>query len=270
MNLFREHRERELAKQAAKAAATSGDGTMDTAKAANIYDQMLSQMAAHKVALKAIQSIKAKADKKAEFIPVYEAYVEGVLAADEDVQDDVVVTIFVWAIDAGQFELALRIAEWALKYDLAAPPEFSRTIATILVEELAGVVLSGRDDIANIAEYLTEVLALVCEKDMPDQVKAKFYKALGIVHTANAPQAALEYMQQALELNPRAGVKKQIAKLEKQIKDLSPAPVPATDAKTKGDKPKVSKPDGGAAGKKTGSDEPPKEPVKQAATDEQQ
>ncbi len=265
MNVFRKHREKTLAAEAAKAAAASGDGNMDTAKATNIYEQMLAQMAAHKVELKGVQSLTAKAEKKAEFIPVYESYVEGILAADEDVQDDVVVTIFVWAMDAGQFELALRIAEWALKYDLAPPPNFTRTIATILAEVIADTALSDRDNIQNYLDVLEDTLDLVRDKDMPDQVKAKLYKALGFANSKAFPEEALEYLEQALKLNPRAGVKKDIKALEKTITDLSPAPVPAEGVQTEAVKAEVETPSGGAAADK--SEQPP---VKQAATDEQQ
>jgi len=261
MNVFRQHRQKVEAEQAAQAAAASGSDNMDTAKASSIYEQMLVQMAAHKVELKAIQSMKGKAEKKAKFIMDYQAYVEGILAADEDVQDDVVVTIFVWAMDAGEFDIALQIADWALKHDLAAPPEFTRTIAAILAEELADAAIANRDNIGDYLDWLSTVLHMVAEKDMVDQVKAKLFKALGYANFDAYPNDALDYFKQAVELNPRIGVKKDIKKLDAKIKDLSPAPAPTKGEKTEASKTEVKTPKVGAAGDK---------PVKQAATDEQQ
>lgn len=245
MNVFRQHREKILAQAAARQATKDGHSTMDAANAANIYDQMLAQLAAHKVELKAIQSLKAKAKKKAAFIPEYEGYVEGVLAADEDVQDDVVVTVLIWAIDAGQIDYALEIAEWALKYDLDPPAGFDRSLASIVVEEIADSAAAHPQP--DKLEGLERVNVLVKDKDVPDPVRAKMYKALGLLSAEENPEQALEYYQLALEYNPKAGVKKTISKLLKSLAKTPPAPDLADSATVKTPVVKPAATDGEAA-----------------------
>ena len=229
MNVFRKHREKEQAKQAAASAARSGGE--DMAGASTIYEHMMVQLEAHKAELKAVKSLKLKAVKKAEFIPIYTAYVDGILAANENVQDDVVMTIFVWALDARDFELALRIAEWALEHDISPPPNFERSVAAILAEEVAENALSDLDKLPEYFDVLESVLELVVDADMPDQVKAKLYKAFGFAHTDEDPNFAHNLLKQALDFNPKIGVKRQIEALERRIKKPAPVKKPAPDQK---------------------------------------
>ncbi len=263
MNIFRQHREKVEAQQAATHAADNGQA--DMAGTASIYEQMMAQLAAHKSELSKIESVKFKAVKKGEFLPIYAAYVDGILAADETVQDDVVVTIMVWALDAGQFELALRIAEWALKHDLAPPPNFTRSIAAIVTEEIADIAIANKDDAQSYLDDLTDVMEMVTDKDMPDQVKAKLYKALGFANNNEHPNVALECFKKAITLNPRAGVKRDIENLERRLKISNPEPVPPT--KEVEVKPKTPI-DGGADGTVQTTDAANATDVKDAPKDE--
>ena len=278
MNIFRQHRQRIQAERAAKQAISSSSQDTSSAKGASIYEQMLAQLAAHKGELKAIESVKAKGEKKRDFLPVYEAYVDGILAADEAVQDDVVMTIFVWALDAGEYEQGLRIADWALRHNIAPPPDFSRSVATILTEELADAALGNRDTIDSYLSYLSEAAELVNEQDMPDPVKAKLYKALGFAITREHPGNALEYFKEAVSLSPKIGVKREIETLERQLKteasgaensdtdtdpdssdnetQASPGAAPAADATSDETPPEDAPADGGADGVETTADEP--------------
>jgi tetratricopeptide (TPR) repeat protein len=244
MNYFEKHKQKILGEQVARQAAEQGREVAGS----NIYEQMLAQLTAHKVELKAVQSVKLKAEKKAEFIPEYLAYVDGVLAADEAVQDDVVVTILVWALDAGDFDLALRIAEWALKHDLAAPPNFTRTLATVLVEETADIALMDKDIAAEFRDDLNHVVHLTKGHDMPDPVRAKLFKATGYAQMDEFPQGALDHFEAALDLDPKIGVKTDIKALKKRIKGLTPATVPAQDETAQDHPPDASSNSGGADG----------------------
>ena len=90
---------------------------------------------------------------------------------------------------------------------------------------------------------------------MPDQVRAKLHKAMGLhlVRTATAADdnpetvpagaakaaraAALDHLRRALALNDKCGVKKDIERLERELKKATeaepaapaPAPAPAHD-----------------------------------------
>jgi len=221
MNVFRQHRERTLAESAARKSADQA--TSEGSVEGSIYEKMFAQLNAHKIELKAIKSVKTKGVRKGEFLDDYAAYVEGILAANEPVQDDVVMTIFVWALDAENIELALSIAEWALAHDIAPPPDFKRSVASILAEEMAELALSDIEFISEYSDYLETVSEMVAEKDMADPVRAKLLKAIGYAKRDDAPEEALSLLKEAIELHPKIGVKRDIETIERQFKNAAEA-----------------------------------------------
>lgn len=238
MNVFRQHREHTLAEAAARKSVDQA--TSEGSAHGNIYEKMFAQLNAHKVELKAIKSVKTKGVRKSEFLDDYTAYVEGVLAANKPTQDDVVMTIFVWALDAENVELALSIAEWALAHDIAPPPDFKRSVASILAEEMAELALSDIEIISEYSDYLETVCEMVAKKDMADPVRAKLLKAIGYAKRDDAPEEALSILKEAASLHPKIGVKRDIETIERQLKSVtaakaketspvSPAPVLATE-----------------------------------------
>lgn len=205
------HRERMLAQQTAEAAGDNG-----TAQATgSAYDLMRAKLAEDKRSLKALQSIEAKIALKRKLLPDYTAWVDGVVAADQPVQDDVVATVMVWAIDAGYIDPALDVADYMLRHGLKLPEHYQRDLPTLLAEEVADQ--AGRVDSTVTAEQLLRVGALTADHDMPDEVRSKLHKATGLALRDTAPAQALEHLQRALQLNARAGVKADIGKLEKQL-----------------------------------------------------
>lgn len=212
------HRERMLAQQTAEAAGDNG-----TAQATgSAYDLMRAKLAEDKRSLKALQSREAKIELKRKLLPDYTAWVDGVVAADQPVQDDVVATVMVWAIDAGNIDDALDIAEYMLRHGLKLPEHYQRDLPTLLAEEVADQ--AGRIDSTVTTEQLLRVGALTAGCDMPDEVRSKLHKATGLALRDTAPAQALEHLQRALQLNGRAGVKADIGKLEKQLAESAKTP----------------------------------------------
>lgn len=207
----KKHFQKAMAAQEAKQAADTG-----LRKDLSQYELMLAQLRQHRMQLKGIQSIQNKATKKAELLPDYADYVAGVLEADAGIEDDVIVTVMVWRIDAGDFEGALQIAEYVIKHDLKAPDTFNRTVGCMIAEEFAESV----DDEFPLP-VLQKVAELVLGEDMPDKVALKLRKALGKhpVLQEEEPATALNHLRIADGLDKRAGVKKEITKLEKLIKE---------------------------------------------------
>ncbi|MGN6655734.1 MAG: phage terminase small subunit [Rhodanobacter sp.] len=205
------HRQRMLAQITAEAAGESA-----TAQATgSAYDLMRAKLAEDKRSLKALQSREAKIELKRKLLPEYAAWVDGVIAADKPVQDDVVATVMVWAIDTGNIAPALAVAAYMLKHDLKLPEHYKRDLPTTLVEEIADE--AGRPGNTVTAAQLLQVGALTEGRDMPDEVKSKLHKAIGLALRDTAPAQALEHLQRALQLNARSGVKSDISKLEKQL-----------------------------------------------------
>lgn len=202
-------RERKLAKQQ-KPQEEMG------AAVATAYEKQLMQLAEDKHRLKAIQSVEKKAELKAELLPKYLPWIEGVLESDAGNQDDVFMTTMVWAFDAGQYEVGLNMADYAIRHKLVMPDQYQRTTATVVAEEIADTALRGG---AVSQETLFAALAMTASSDMPDEVRAKLNKAIGnsCRDSEDWPHASAHY-QRALELNPNAGCKKDLERAERELK----------------------------------------------------
>ena len=97
----RQHRLRVQAEQVAREGGS--------VRHASGYDLMLLQLAEDRRRLKGVQSTVKKAEIKVELLPKYAAWAEGVLAAGGAQQDDVLMYVMLWRIDAGDYAGALEI-----------------------------------------------------------------------------------------------------------------------------------------------------------------
>ncbi|HIE4797428.1 TPA: phage terminase small subunit [Serratia marcescens] len=262
-----------------------------TEAARTAHEQILHRLRMDQSALKRVQSDQAKAEMKKQLLPQYDGWIEGTLDGNSGRQDEVIVTLMIWAIDAGDYPLAVRIGRYVIEHNLAMPDQFRRTAATALVEELCDPILvqvkaDESTDLTAHLQVLDELAQIVDGKDMPDVVLAKLFKVRGFALRGgdDAAQAkALELLRQALKLDANAGVKKAIESLARQVKKAgqttdgagdndadtsgaattdaaaaSKATVPATQRRQRSStarKPSAAKkPDGKGAGKKTKQD----------------
>ena len=207
------HYERVSAEQAAASGAPG-----ESLAGASAYELMLAKLASDRRRLKSIASIERKIEvKRTELLPDYVDYVAGALAGGRGAQDDVLTTVMIWRIDAGDLAGALDIARYALAHRMTLPDQYDRPLATAIAEEFAEAALAafrkgGAIDLAQLAE----VAQLTAPADMHDQVRAKLHKGLGYAaEQGDNSTAALEHLRRALELDSRAGVKQDIARLEK-------------------------------------------------------
>lgn len=215
---IRQHFERVTA---AQAAADAGDAPMR----GDAFDLMQAQLFEDYRRLKSIQSVERKIEVKREILPNYAEYVAGVLDTGRGAQDEVLMRVMLWRIDVGDIDGALAIARYALPHGLKPGDQFERSTAAILVEETADQALALAEDDAHPLDALIEVDQLTQGADMHDQIRAKLHKALGNGHRARGePAAALEHFQRALELNDRIGVKKDIERLERALKQNAAQP----------------------------------------------
>lgn len=202
--------------QAQEAARSGGSG-----RSTKGYDLMLLQLNEDRRRLKGIQSNVRKAEIKVEVLPKYAAWAEGVLSADGAQQDDVLMYVMLWRVDAGDYAGALAIGRHALKHGWAMPLG-SRTTATVLAEEIADAAKA-----AILAKtpfdpaLLLEALEAVDAHDMPDQSRARLHKSIGWVLTESSPASALNHLKRALQLDDKCGVKKDIEQLERKIRNAS-------------------------------------------------
>lgn len=199
------------------AAASAGQGETLVGSA---YELMLAKLATDRRRLKSIASIERKIDvKRAELLPEYVDYVAGALSGGRGAQDDVLTTVMIWRVDVGDYSGALEIARYAIEHRMTLPDQYDRPLATAIAEEFAEASLSSfkKIDTPTVdAAQLAEVAQLTASHDMHDQVRAKLHKAIGYTaDRAGDIPAALEHLRRALELDERAGVKQDIARLEK-------------------------------------------------------
>lgn len=239
MNAIRKHREKVLAELAAHNSAANGEETLE---GHNAYDLMLAKLSTDKTMLKGLKSLKLRGVKKQSMCPEYDAYVDGIIAADETVQDDVLVTMLAWNVDAGNFSRALAIGAHAIKHGLSMPSNYNRTPAAVLAEQIAEAAIKSHEDSNQPSvdfELLKELEALTEPVDMEDQIKSKLMKSLGLAHeklaltdenvgTYEHQREAVGYFKTALSLDPKAGVKKRMEALGRTLKKADEAEASST------------------------------------------
>lgn len=199
---------------------------------ATAYEQMLVKLAADNRTLKQIRSNERKADKKRELLPFWLPWVAGVLANGKGAQDDIIMTVMLWRLDADDIAGALEIARYAMTYGLTMPVGgHRRTTPYLLAEEVALSAQRQRDakqpvELAN----LLDTLALTERADMPDIVRAKLHKITGyVLRDAEQLPEALAHLKRAIQLEAAIGVRKDIEQLERQLR---PKPEPAPKTRT--------------------------------------
>lgn len=208
---------------AASAAATAG-GTLAGSSA---YELMLAKLHADRARLKEVQSIERKIIVKRELLPEYEGWVTGALESGRGAQDDVLVTVFVWYIDTGDYSRALDIAAYAMQHGLTLPDQYDRDIATLLADEIGDAALAAQragDFAAVPVDVLARTLDMTAPRDMPDPARAKLHKAFGLASREQSPMTALVHLKRALELHEGSGVKRDIAALEAALKKAGESP----------------------------------------------
>ncbi|TMJ19038.1 MAG: terminase [Alphaproteobacteria bacterium] len=239
MSLARRHRDRCLATASAAAAALAPEQRGPEGPEATAYELMRAQLGQDLAKLREIQSTEGKIGLKCDLIPNYYAWCAGVLDAvaaegATGAQDDVVAQIMIWAIDVEDYRLALDLAAYVLRWKVELPSRFERTAGCVVAEQIAENALKtlGAGDAFDLA-VLLEADDLTAGEDMPDQVRAKLAKAIGLelARAADAIEAgadgpagakraategAISRLRRALELDPKAGVKKQVERLERE------------------------------------------------------
>lgn len=95
--------------------------------AGSAYELMLAKLATDRRRLKSIMSIERKIEvKRVELLPEYVDYVAGALAGGRGAQDDVLTTVMIWRVDAGDYAGALDIARYAIAHRMTLPDQYDR------------------------------------------------------------------------------------------------------------------------------------------------
>lgn len=200
---------------------------------ATAYEQMLVKLAADRRTLSQIHSRERKAEKKRELLPFYLPWVTGVLETGTGAQDDILMTVLLWRLDAGDIPGAIEIARYALRFGLSMPDGHARTAPYMLAEEVALAALRARvaSQPVDVQPLLT-VIEMTRTADMPDEVRARLHKVAGLVlRDAGLLTEAMTHLQRAIQLDDSCGVKKDIERLGRELKPKPVAPVKKTPPK---------------------------------------
>lgn len=228
MNLCRRHYQRVTAAQAAAEVA----GPTQTMEGLNAYELQLAQLIQDRARLKGIQSTEGKIELKRQLLPAYAPYVEGVLSAGKGAQDEVLVTVMLWRIDAGDYAGGLDIAAYVFQHGLLMPDRFNRTVGCLVAEEVAeGAIKALKAGQPFDIAVLHRTAELTAEQDMPDEVRAKLHLALGratlfglTLDAQGQPgqvDTGIELLKRAIELHDKCGGKKDLEAAERLRKHLA-------------------------------------------------
>lgn len=249
-------RHMQLALARAASASTARPGPAEIAEgtdAGHEYRLLLVAMGEDLRQLRDIQSVSRKVEVKRTMLPRYADWLEGAQQRAEAVQDDIVFHCMVWAMDIGEWAQAYDLASLVLLHKMVSARPYDRTPGTIIAELPANNALGPKPTID--LTWLRAFRDLTQDQDMPDQVRAKLQKAIGLSLKAaaegfdpeaeSAPaggQAALiaaatEELTRALQLDQSCGVKPALAQLNRATKALSeektPCPKSPTPSKTR-------------------------------------
>jgi len=244
---FRKHQLSTRAHMAAIAAGAAASVGLAPAMpadgpAASEYQTLLIQLHEDLRRLHDIQSRDAKVALKAELIGKYLPWVEGALAAaaqgETAAQDDIVVTLFIWALDVREWSLAVRIAGHVVAHSLQLPERFHRTPGGLLVSEIADAAINEPGSVPH--DVLLTEIGQGGAWDMKDETRARWHRAIGESwarkaedfdpNAESAPaggkamlvNAALDALREAVRLHASVGVKKLVEQLEREAKKLAP------------------------------------------------
>jgi len=211
--------------EAARATAKAAPGAEVDASTSRAHRLMRAKLDTDRRRLHQVQSVERKIAIKREILGDYDAYVSGVLASGQGVQDDVLGYVLTWRIDVGDYAGALEVARYVLDHNLSLPDRFERTPATLVAEEPAVQALKAYDagkpfDVG----VLETILALTATRDMPDQVRAKLHFAIGRHQAEHDPSAALDHLRRAVELHDKVGAKKDMEQLERRLRQTASGP----------------------------------------------
>jgi hypothetical protein len=145
-------------------------------------------------------------------------------------------TVLAWRLDVADIGGALALADYAIAHALPTPDRFQRDTPSLVAEQVAEEALAildppggapadlGQEQAADLLAHLTHAADITQCHDMHDQIRAKLRRALGYAHAAlgQVPQALAE-LRTALSLNERVGVKKDIERLDRRLRDEAKA-----------------------------------------------
>lgn len=187
------------------------------------YQHLLKQLHADKAILKNIKSHQDKQQAKADLLPQYAEWLQGVLTSGAIAESDQITpTLLVWQLDCGLLNETMPLAQIAMNSKAESPDEFQRSLPEIIVEQYAEQISAGAEI---TPENINILVGWATEKsengqhvhNLPDLIRAKMLKAAGEYFEDVEPpnqELVLSLYSQAVEYKNKIGLKKKIAQLQ--------------------------------------------------------
>lgn len=160
-----------------------------------------------------LESKSAKAEFKASRLDHYRDWVNGILANEERPYDKITTEMAVWAIDAGDLDFAIEIADYMLMGEHPMPIVFEEKTASALLR-----LFNHQAENATFTQ-LKCIENLFIAQDVKDDLRAKLYRNIGEHLVESDPKEALSYWDEALTLDDGVGIKTRAENLRKKINE---------------------------------------------------
>ena len=235
----------EHAARAGEAPAMPEEGPVATE-----YQGLLAKLHDDLRTLHGIQSREKKVELKAKLISAYLPWVRGALAIEDGAvapQDEIVVTVFIWAVDIRNWVLAVELVTHINAHGLTLPERFNRKPGGLLISEMTDVAINEPGAV-NREELVSAAPGEGPGWDMKNETHARYHRAIGEAWAREAEafdpaaesapaggkammiDAALASLREAIRLHANVGVKKLVEQLERDAKKLAEAAGANADA----------------------------------------
>jgi hypothetical protein len=131
-------------------------------------------------ALKMVRSIKQKESEKAEhLVPKYMPLVNSLRGSDSN--HFLLGQILVWLFDIKDIPQAMDLAVYCIAHDVPMPERFKRDLSTFLCDTIIEWAENEHEAGRSCEPYFGQVFDLAKDWDIPDQVRARFYRLRGLI-----------------------------------------------------------------------------------------
>lgn len=164
--------------------------------------------------------------KRAELLPRYLPLVQelegGIKHADLHNAGRIIFYCMVWSLDVHDWRVAIDLANLMGKHGISSYDDFSRTPPNIVAGQMASWCNDQHSDFGGLTaepalswllDFASHHARTLLEPIMADIAKAQG----GEAEQVGDIESAIDHYRRALSFNPNAGVKRLIARLEKQL-----------------------------------------------------
>ena len=174
----------------------------------------------HLARLKELKTLPEKADYKAKVLGDLQPFVDEYVAQDHYYPNDVAVWLMVWLFDVGRIEQAINLGLLLVNQDQKLPGKFGSDLVTFICDYTYDYAAAKFKDNESAQPYFDQVFTAMNDQDwqLHEVVEGKIYAMAAKLATQTKDHTkVVEYGTKALQINPKAGVKKLVDKATRAL-----------------------------------------------------